>query len=118
MKTSDELNIAKQIATQVSSLGGTCYFVGGYVRDKLMGIQDKDIDIEVHGILPDKLEKILDCLGTRIETGKSFGVYNLCGYDIDIAMPRKEECIGRGHRDFKVDINPFLGTKKAAIRPP
>ncbi len=111
-----EINIAKEIASRISEHSGTCYFVGGYVRDKLMGINTKDIDMEVHGILPETLEKILDEFGTRIETGKSFGVYNLCGYDIDIAMPRKEECTGRGHRDFKVDVNPFLGTEKAAIR--
>ena len=111
-----EINIAKEIASRISELGGTCYFVGGYVRDKLMGIDTKDIDMEVHGISPEILEEVLDSIGTRIETGKSFGVYNLCGYDIDIAMPRKEECVGKGHRDFKVEVEPFLGTEKAAIR--
>ena len=116
METVKEINIAKEIASRVFKHGGTCYFVGGFVRDKLMGNFGKDIDMEVHGVTPDVLENILDGIGTRIETGKSFGVYNLCGYDIDIAMPRKEECIGRGHRDFKVDVDPFLGTEKAAIR--
>lgn len=112
----DEINIVKQIASHISDLGGTCYFVGGYVRDKIMGYQGKDIDVEVHGITPQMLENVLDRFGTRIESGKSFGVYNICGYDIDIAMPRSEECTGIGHRDFKVDIDPFLGTKKAALR--
>lgn len=116
MEVIKELNIAKEIASCVLEYGGTCYFVGGYVRDKLMGTIGKDIDMEVHGVTPDILEKVLDSIGTRIETGKNFGVYNLCGYDIDIAMPRKEKCIGRGHRDFKVDVDPFLGTEKAAIR--
>ncbi len=116
MKTSDDIIIAKKIAEEASKLGGSVYFVGGYVRDKLMGINSKDIDIEVHGISPESLEKVLDSLGTRIETGKSFGVYNLCGYSIDIAMPRKEECTGRGHRDFSVEIDPYLGTEKAAVR--
>lgn len=116
MKTTNELNIAKKLAEEIFVLGGTCYFVGGYVRDKLMGTPGKDIDIEVHGVTPEKLETILDTLGTRIETGKSFGVYNLKGYTLDISMPRKEECIGRGHRDFKVEVDPFLGTEKAAVR--
>ena len=116
MEVNKEFNIAKEIASRISEYEGTCYFVGGYVRDKLMGIDTKDVDMEVHGIAPEVLEKILDEFGTRIETGKSFGVYNLCGYDIDIAMPRKEKCIGSGHRDFKVDIDPFIGTKKAAVR--
>ena len=116
MEIVKELNIAKEIASCISKYSGNCYFVGGYVRDKLMGCPGKDIDMEVHGVTPDVLERVLDSLGTRIETGKSFGVYNLCGYDIDIAMPRKEKCIGKGHRDFKVDVDPFLGTEKAAIR--
>ena len=116
MCISNELNIAKKIASHVSSTGGVCYFVGGFVRDKIMGQPGKDVDMEVHGISPETLEEILDCVGTRIETGKSFGVYNLKGYTIDIAMPRKEECTGREHRDFKVEIEPFLGTEKAAIR--
>lgn len=116
MKKSDDINIAEKIAECVSQIGGTCYFVGGYIRDKIMENPGKDVDIEVHGITPSELEAILDSIGTRIETGKSFGVYNLKGYNIDIAMPRKEKCTGRGHRDFKVYIDPFLGTEKASIR--
>ena len=41
---------AIEIAKQVDKLGGTVYIVGGYVRDKIMGIPNDDIDIEVHGI--------------------------------------------------------------------
>ncbi len=116
MKTPDDMKIVKKIAEEVSKLGGTVYFVGGYVRDKLMGVCGKDIDIEVHGVSPEMLENVLDRWGTKVERGKSFGVYNLCGYSIDIAMPRKEKCIGRGHRDFSVEVDPYLGTKKAAVR--
>lgn len=108
--------MADKIARLVNECGGEAYYVGGYVRDLLLGIENKDIDIEVHGITPQSLEKILDSIGERIEIGKSFGVYSLCGFNIDIAMPRKEEATGRGHRDFKIDIDPFIGTEKAARR--
>ncbi len=110
------LDMAKKIAERIDENGGTAYFVGGYVRDKLRDVENKDIDIEVHGITPEALEKILDTLGTRKEIGKSFGVYTLCHFNIDIAMPRKETATGRGHRDFKIDVDPFIGTKKAASR--
>ena len=70
MKKSDDINIAEKIAECVSQIGGTCYFVGGYIRDKIMGNPGKDVDIEVHGITPSELEAILDSIGTRIETGK------------------------------------------------
>ena len=108
--------MAKKIARLVEEKGGQAYYVGGYVRDMLLGKENKDIDIEIHGITPDELEEILDTVGERIEIGKSFGVYSLCGFNIDIAMPRKEEATGRGHRDFKIDIDPFIGTEKAARR--
>ncbi len=114
----EERNVAmaKKIAVKIGENGGTAYFVGGYVRDKLRGAENKDIDIEVHGITPKVLEKILDTMGTRKEIGKSFGVYTLCHFNIDIAMPRRETATGRGHRDFRIDIDPFIGTKKAASR--
>ena len=112
----DEKKLAEQIAAAVKAAGGRTFYVGGYVRDKMLGIETKDFDIEVHGVSVDALEKILDNIGTRLEFGKSFGVYNIKGYSVDVAMPRKEECIGNRHTDFKVDIDPFCGTEKAAER--
>lgn len=105
-----------QIANKVSDAGGRSFYVGGYVRDKLLGIDNKDIDIEVHGVTPNQLEEILDSIGERISIGESFGIYNLKGYDIDIAMPRKEENRGTGHKDFDICVDPFAGTYNAALR--
>lgn len=112
----NDISIAKEIALKVSNLGGKVYYVGGYVRDKILNIENKDIDIEVHGITPKQLEEILDSVGKRIEIGESFGIYNLKGYDIDIAMPRKEHVIGSGHKDFDILVDPFIGTYNAAKR--
>ena len=47
---------------------------------------------------PEALEGILDSLGGRTQMGASFGVYGLKHYDLDIAMPRREQATGRGHR--------------------
>ncbi len=107
---------AVEIARLVAQYGGKTYFVGGFVRDKLRGVENKDIDIEVHGILSKNLESILDSVGERVEIGKNFGVYNLKGFSLDIAMPRAEKAIGQKHRDFCINIDPFIGTKKAALR--
>ena len=112
----NDISIAKEIALKVCNLGGKVYYVGGYVRDKILNIDNKDIDIEVHGITPKQLEEILDSVGKRIEIGESFGIYNLKGYDIDIAMPRKEYVIGSGHKDFDILVDPFIGTYNAAKR--
>ena len=112
----DSFETAKKIAALVETAGGTTYFVGGYVRDLVMGRDNDDIDIEIHGIAPDMLESILDSVGKRIEIGKSFGIYSLKGCSLDIAMPRTETATGTGHRDFKVFVDPYLGPVKAAER--
>ncbi|MCR5481788.1 MAG: tRNA nucleotidyltransferase [Clostridia bacterium] len=107
---------AYKIASLVSAAGGRVYFVGGYVRDILLGIENKDIDIEVHGIAPEVLPEILKEVGKPVSIGKSFGIYSLEGTGIDIAMPRKEKNTGRGHKAFEIFINPFIGTLEAARR--
>lgn len=116
MTQEEKIKISEKLASLISEKGGTCYYVGGFVRDCIMNIENKDIDIEVHGITPQTLENILDGVGKRISIGESFGIYAIKGYDIDIAMPRKETAIGKGHRDFEVFVDPFIGTYKAALR--
>ena len=84
------IKMAERIASRVEQEGGRAYYVGGFVRDRLLGKDNKDIDIEIHGVTPAVLESILNSLGKRTEMGKDFGIYGLKGYDVDIAMPRKE----------------------------
>ena len=109
-------SIAVNIAERVADAGGRAYCVGGFVRDKIMGRPCEDVDIEVHGISPDKLKEILGGLGTPLSYGQSFGIYTLAGSGIDVAMPRKEKKTGTKHTDFEVDVDPFIGTKEAARR--
>ena len=111
-----DMAMARTIATVVAEKGGKAYFVGGFVRDALLHLDNKDIDIEVHGISHETLAGILDSLGERITIGESFGVFNLKGYSLDIAMPRKEEARGQGHRDFAIFVDPHIGTEAAARR--
>lgn len=111
-----DMETARTIAKKVAELGGTVYFVGGYVRDKLLRLENKDIDIEIHDIPVAALEQILDSMGECIKIGKSFGIYGLKGYSLDIALPRTERRTGTGHRDFAVTSDPFMGTYEAARR--
>ena len=108
--------IVKKITEYVNEAGGKVFYVGGCVRDRLLGIENKDVDIEVHGISPEDLYSILEKVGEPLVYGRSFGVFALKGEDIDIAMPRRERAIGKGHRDFVVDVDPFIGTREAARR--
>ncbi len=111
-----DMEMAVKIARAVEANGGRVYYVGGYVRDLLLGKDNKDIDIEVHGVSPDTLERLLDSLGARLSMGESFGIYGLRGYSLDIAMPRKEKLRGTGHKDFDIFVDPFVGTFGAARR--
>ena len=111
-----EKALAVMIARDVSKAGGRTYYVGGCVRDMLLGAESKDIDIEVHGIAPQSLHDILGRYGHIKTQGASFGVLNIKGYHLDIAQPRKEHANGRGHKDFEVYVDPYIGTKEAAKR--
>ena len=101
-----DIRMARQIASCVKEAGGCVYYVGGYVRDALLQCENKDVDIEVHGISPGRLEAVLDSLGQRLEMGESFGIYALKGYSLDIALPR-------GAND---EPDPFVGPHEAARR--
>ena len=110
MKRSIEYKIAKR----VKEYGGSTYYVGGYVRDKLLGIKNKDIDIEVHEVDVKTLKNILSEFGSVKTYGSNFGIFSVS--NIDIALPRIEKNTGRGHKDFEVFVDPYIGTKKASIR--
>ena len=111
-----KIGIAKVIAEKIKQSGGDAYFVGGFVRDKIMGTKSEDIDIEVHKIPPDTLRKILQDTTSYSEVGKSFGIFILNDYTIDIALPRMDMQLGKGHKDIDVCVAPFLGTFDAAKR--
>ncbi|MCK4874793.1 MAG: CCA tRNA nucleotidyltransferase [Sulfurimonas sp.] len=93
--------------------------VGGYVRDSLLKIDSKDVDIEVYGISSFKqLENILQEFGDVNIVGKSFRVCKLqfAGFDLDFSLPRSDNKTGLGHRGFEVEVNPNLDFKTAASR--
>ena len=58
----------------IKNAGGTPLIVGGYVRDSILGISSKDMDIEVYNMSQDKLIEILQQFGRVDQVGVSFGV--------------------------------------------
>jgi tRNA nucleotidyltransferase (CCA-adding enzyme) len=108
------LDKAIEIAERVRREGGRALVVGGWVRDKLLGRPNKDIDIEVYGIPAQRLREILAGLGTVNTVGESFTVYKV--EQVDVSLPRVESKIGRGHRAFAVTGDPTLDPKQAARR--
>ena len=106
----------RDLAKKIASKGGRVYYVGGYVRDEILGKPNKDIDIEIHNISQHDLANILRQYGNVNEQGKSFGVLRVGKYDIDISQPRREVKTGDKHTDFDVIVDPFMGTREAAKR--
>jgi tRNA nucleotidyltransferase (CCA-adding enzyme) len=108
------LETAEAIARRVRAAGGRALIVGGWVRDKLLGRPNKDIDIEVYGIPGDRLRSLLEELGRVNTVGESFTVFKVEA--VDVSLPRVESKIGRGHRGFAVTGDPNLPIEEAARR--
>ena len=112
----DQKSAVKQITQLFKKEGADIYLVGGCVRDSLLGLSPKDIDIEIFKLPPEKIESVL-AKHFKIDTvGKNFGVFLLKGYSIDVSLPRKESKTGLRHTDFKITGDPYMHPKDAALR--
>jgi tRNA nucleotidyltransferase (CCA-adding enzyme) len=104
-----------KLAETIRTNGGRAMLVGGCVRDELLNIEPKDFDVEVYGIEPNKLKKILDAFGKVDAVGEAFTVYKI-GNDLDVSLPRRERKTGRGHKGFAVEGDPNMSFAEAAKR--
>ena len=114
MTRHDSLDDALEVARLVAAHGGRALIVGGWVRDRLLGHPSLDIDLEVYGIPAADLRGLLERLGPVNIVGESFTVYKVAG--LDVALPRRESKVGRGHRGFEVTGDPGLSPTEAARR--
>jgi tRNA nucleotidyltransferase (CCA-adding enzyme) len=105
---------AGAIARAVRQEGGRALIVGGWVRDRLLGHPSKDIDLEVFGVPAAPLRALLERFGPVETIGESFTVYK--SGDIDVALPRRESKVGRGHRGFLVEGDPGMSVDEASRR--
>lgn len=113
------LDIAKLVGTKALELNWNVYAVGGFVRDSVLGIESKDLDLEVFG--PDSVEDLIAFLynfGEVNAVGKSFGVLKIKvnGIDLDVSLPRTESKSGIGHKGFVVKSDGKLTPQEAANR--
>jgi tRNA nucleotidyltransferase (CCA-adding enzyme) len=108
------IETATRIAESVRAHGGRALVVGGWVRDQLLGRAAKDLDLEVYGIEAADLAPLLARFGTVNTVGESFTVFKVD--DIDVALPRRDSKVGRGHRGFEVVGDPAMSVVEAARR--
>ena len=120
-----------KVCVAVREAGGRAVLVGGSVRDRLLGIESKDFDIEAYGIEPARLREVLETLGQVNTVGEHFAVYKLIfnrpqqpeddsnqqqRFEIDISIPRRESKSGVGHRGFVIEGDPSMTFEQAARR--
>ncbi len=92
--TKRELLIFKKIAKAAKDLGVPCYLIGGFVRDKIIGRETKDIDIVCVGDGIQLAHKVAEHFSptTEVHFFKNFGTAQIIVDDIDIEFvgARKE----------------------------
>ena len=109
------MSTVTSIATAVRDAGGRALVVGGWVRDKLLGLPaSSNVDLEVFGVAGDRLRALLETFGRVEAVGESFQVYKIG--DIDVSLPRRDSKAGRGHRGFVVTGDPDMSIAEAARR--
>ncbi len=99
------------IAQLFQELGVKSYYVGGYVRDKLLGKESNDIDVCLVGATPDLVVRTLKFLPfvssiTSSPVGNLFPVWvaDVEGVGkVEFALARTEISVGKGHTDFLVN---------------
>lgn len=113
-KTEKCLSKLKQLPflDEIKSIGGKVYAVGGAVRDSILDLESKDLDVLVTGVDIETLTNILQSKGKIDLVGKSFGIIkfqdSVLG-EVDIALPRTETVKEGGkHTDFDVVVDHTL----------
>ena len=107
------------IFDKLNEEGATPIIVGGFVRDALLGLESKDIDIEVYNLASyEKLKNILKNFGSVNLVGKSFGIckVGIDDLDLDFSLPRKDNKISSGHKGFEIEVDSSLNFYEASKR--
>lgn len=95
------------------------FLVGGCIRDWLLGIPNKDFDIEVYGVSFGELVEALSRHGKPDLVGRSFGVAKLTtvsGINFDFSIPRRDSKIAPGHKGFETTFDPDITPEQGATR--
>lgn len=100
MKAASPGSIAKKIVSRLQRAGHAAFWVGGCVRDYLLGREPVDIDIAT-GARPEQIEALFK---HTVAVGKKFGVIVVleAGYQFQVATFRSDEEYSDGRRPNRV----------------
>ena len=82
----------------------------------MLGAESKDFDIEVFDLSVAQIQAALSARFEIISVGASFGVIKVKDLPVDVSVPRRENRVGAGHKDFEVFPDSTLSPKEAASR--
>jgi len=108
-----ELN---EILDAIINAGGCPMFVGGYVRDRILGNPSEDVDIEVFGLSMSQLINVLIKFGETSVDGNTFATARIKKLPFDFSLPRTDRKVGLGHTGFDIEIIPNASFEDAALR--
>lgn len=126
------------IVQKIHEVNGTCYLVGGVVRDLWIGgaltsgmyelnahifkrkepTNFQDLDIEVFGIPVHRLREILEPFGPVNTVGKAHGCMKMKfgDYKVDFTIPRRDNKVGSKHTEFEHTYHPDMSPQEATLR--
>ncbi len=90
-----EISLFSLVGSKANQLGQEVYAVGGFVRDRLLGLESKDIDFVTVGDGPALAEAVNDALGkdaSELSIFRNFGTAMFRYHDLDLEFvgARKE----------------------------
>ena len=113
--------VAAAVIDALAARGGRPFIVGGAVRDALLGLPAKDLDIEVFGLPAEAVREVLAAFGPVNAVGEAFTVFKLSGLEgiegaVDVSLPRRDSKAGPGHRGILAVGDPSLSLEEASRR--
>jgi putative nucleotidyltransferase with HDIG domain len=114
-------NLRTYLTGLEQSIGAELFFVGGVVRDSILGIENADVDLVSRGLSQDDLVAALSKHGRVEVTGAAFGVTRFFPSDrsipmLEISLPRQEASVGVGHDEFEITFDRTLPIEDDLIR--
>ena len=105
----------KVFCEKILELGGHCYIVGGWIRDRIIGVKPKDKDYVICGLTE---EQFRSCFKSIKQVGNSFPVFQIKVDEeyCEVALARKERKFGAGYKGFKVDFSPEVTIEEDLYR--
>ncbi len=107
--------LTAQVVAHLQANNVDCYLVGGYVRDSILGLVSKDIDIELHNTDIDTAYKLISEV-TACKVFGTFGVVSLNQVNSEFAIARTETKVGNQHTSFDIKFITNGDLKLAAAR--